>query len=201
MKICAWIIYTLLSAESLEGEKVERSWGMLFSSEFTFTLNIVYWIVLGVKEIEFHCIRSPLQGLRWSESLLTCCVGVSRTEVVQILASVHTLLKTYGAYHLFDRSNWKVKHCCVRFCAISHTHIYTHSADTHYCTYIVSWRWGQLRLDVRPASFALCLAAAVTLDHFIFNSDVWLIPFKFSLTLDKAIFIQEWTPRHGRYEE
>lgn len=40
----------------------------------------------------------------------------------------------------------------------------------------------------------------VTLDHFIFNSDVWLIPFKFNLTLDKAIFIQEWTPGHGRCE-
>lgn len=57
----AWIIYTLLSAESLEGEKVERLWGMLFSSEFTFTLNTVYWIVghAGVREIDFHCIRSP----------------------------------------------------------------------------------------------------------------------------------------------
>lgn len=186
----AWIIYALLSADSGEGEQVERSSWMLFSSVFPFTLFTAYCIIRYARVEEFHCICSPPGGVGWSQSLLTGRVGVSRTDVAPIVASVHTLFKTYGTCHLCDRGHRKVK--CVDFCLISLSLCLSVSLDTHYC--IDAVRWGRMSdLPLLPS----VRLQPVTLDHLILNSDVWLIPFKLNLTLDKAIFIQERAKIHG----
>lgn len=133
----AWIIYALLSADSGEGEQVERSSWTLFSSVFPFTLFTAYCIIRYGCVEEFHCICNPPGGggVGWSQSLLTCRVGVSRTDVAPIVASVHTLFKTYGACHLCDRGRRKVK--CIYFCATSVSFSFFLSLSVSLKTHII----------------------------------------------------------------
>lgn len=88
---------------------------------------------------------------------------------------------------VFDRSKRKVECNCVPLCTQANTR--THTRTSH-CEL-----WGGEEFSLDWISDLPLLSSVplqpVTLDHHIFNSDVWLITFKFNLTVKAAIFIRK----------